>query len=587
MFDRGWFKKWSPYILVIFLYSFSFFILTYPLINNFGSGIIGRQGSDAPIYFWNTWMWKQKMLSWDWSYITNTIFYPWQPSLILHTNTQVQGLLAAAVGVLLGNFTLGFNLIFWTSSLLGSFFAFLFFKLKTGDWSVSLLAGQYFGFQHLFGIYSLFGTQNVLSFWYIPATLYFFELFLLKNSKKYLFWLATILSLAFYNELIVFIFSITTLAIYGLGIILLEKKNIKNYLKSALLVGIIFIILSIPKLLAVDWRSGGSGQTPTPTLMDVDYYYSDIINLFRPSVHHFVGDKLGRLGGDFALYNGNAFLGFAFFIVLFVWLLCIKKHELSLEDKRNYLIYSIGSIIIFSLACGPYLHLFGQSLGVVMPHWFIFKIWSGINNLRVPPRWLFIFIFFIAGILSIFLKNIFRHISKPMKLFLSIVIFSLIIFDCWFLPKNIISTKPDSIIFEKLAKDKSGSVLELPYLMATGQFNLNGSEYSSLLHQTWHGHNQLGGMLSRLPFAWCDMYQNESVGKYLLNYQTKKVDKKDLDKENIDDFVKIHDLRYIVLDKNKMLLSNKEGRDLLVYIKNSLNFKVYFEDDKYLVFIIK
>lgn len=587
MFDRERIKKLLPYLLVIFLYSLSFFILTFPLIKNFSSGIIGNQGSDAPIYFWNTWMWKQKMLSWDWSYVTRTIFFPWQPSIIMHTNTQVQALLGALVGMVLRNFTLGFNLVFWMSSLAGAFFAFLFFKLKTKDWISAFLAGQYFGFQHLFGIYSLFGTQNVLSFWYVSASLYFFELFLQKNKKLFLFWLAAILSLAFYNELIIFIFSVTMIFLYGLGVIILEKKKIKNYLKPALLVWMVFLLISLPKILAIDWRSGGAGQTQTPTLMDVDYYHSDIINLFRPSVHHLVGDKLGRWGGDFALYNGNAFLGFTFFLVLFAWLLYYKKYQFSLEDKNLYLVYSVGAIIIFSLACGPYLHLFGESLGVVMPHWFIFQIWSGINNLRVPARWLFVFIFFIAGILSLWLKNIFGQISKKMKVFLSVVIYLLLIFDCWFLPKNIISTKPDSPVFLTISSDRLGSVLEMPFLMATGQFNLNGSEYSSLLHQTWHWHNQLGGMLSRLSFTWRDSYQVEPVTKYLINYQTKKADQKDLDQENIDIFVGLHDLRYIILDKSKMSLSNKAGKDLLEYIKSKLNFKIYFEDDKYLVFIVK
>ncbi|MFA6547604.1 MAG: hypothetical protein WCT11_01515 [Candidatus Magasanikbacteria bacterium] len=587
MLGRERIKKWSPYILVILLYSLSFFILTYPLIKNFGSGIIGYQGSDAPIFFWNAWFWKQKLLNWDWSYFTNLIFFPLYPSVLLHTNTQVQGLLATIIGLVTGNSTLGFNLVFWFSTVAGAFFAFLFFNLKTKNTIASFLAGQYFGFQHLFGIYSLFGTQNVLSFWYLPASLYFFELFLIKAKKNYLFWLAVILSLAFYNELIVFLFSIATIFLYGLGVMVLEKKKIKTYLIPALLVVVIFFVLSLPKILAINWKAGGAGDTPTPTLMDVDYYHSDIINLFRPSVHHLIGDQLGRLGGNFALYNGNAFLGFSFFLVLFIWLLYYKKHKSSSEDKNSFLIYSFGAVMIFLLACGPYLHLFGYATGIVMPHWFIFKLWSGINNLRVPPRWLFVFIFFIAGILSLWLKNIFEHTTKQMKIFLSLVIYSLLIFDCWFVPKNIIFTTPDSPVFEKIVADKNGSVLEVPVLIASGQFNLNGSEYSSLLRQTWHQHQQLGGMLSRLPFAWRDYYQQAPVLKYFINYETTLADQADLEKDNINNFVKVYDLRYIILDKSKLSISDKAGKSLLEYINNKLKFKVYFEDDKYLVFIVK
>ena len=102
------FKEFFPLVL----YALSFCLLTWPLIRYFAVGISGFYNSDAPIFLWNAWEWQKKLLLGDWSFVTHDLFWPHTTSIILHTHTQVQSLIAAVFNLFFRNLVLSFNLVY-------------------------------------------------------------------------------------------------------------------------------------------------------------------------------------------------------------------------------------------------------------------------------------------------------------------------------------------------------------------------------------------------------------------------------------------------------------------------------------------
>jgi hypothetical protein len=165
-------------ILIWLYYSIVFLILTFPLIKHFNNGIVADFTNDGPIFLWNAWHLGQNSISlW-----TNQIFYPNTSPLGLHTYTQFQSLIILLLNYIFHNLVLSFNIAFMLSSAAGGYFAYKFINLLIKNKPIAILAGHFFAFQPIWSIYAIFGTQNFLGLWYIPATLFCYEKFRRTNK---------------------------------------------------------------------------------------------------------------------------------------------------------------------------------------------------------------------------------------------------------------------------------------------------------------------------------------------------------------------------------------------------------------------
>lgn len=583
-------KRWHQDLLAVFLYSLSFVILTFPLIKYFSVGIAGFYTSDSPLYFWNVWELGQKISGGDWSFYTRDIFFPLGGSLAMHTNTLVQAAVTLLINVVFRNLTLSYNLVYLGSAVLGAYCAYLFFRLTLKDFWPAFLAGQFFGFQHLWAVYSLFGTQNLLSFWYLPATLAAYEMYQHFPKKRFLVLSGIFLGLAWWNEFLVFAFCGMALLLYAIlrGVSL--RQDWKQWVKINSVLALSWLVVSLPKFVLLFLDRKNLANLAVPSVSDVDFYHADIINLFRPSQFHLWWGSLSGLYRNVDLTAGNAFVGFTFILVV---LLCIKfcrKQSFSKENKMWLAVYGLCAFFFLMLSWGPYLHIFGFNTHLPLPYLLFGKISNQFYNFRMAARWLFVFIFFLAGIFGILLKNIFVALSKKSLVsILAIIIYGGLVIDSLFIPKNILFTDAQKIspIFTEIKNSPPGTVVELPLSISSGYFAFVESARVSMSHQTIHNHSILGGHLSRLPFSTRDFYAQEPVVKYFLNFSKTLPDKDDLDKNKIIHFFDFYQAKYFVFDKQLSNPNAPESQRLFGYLTQDLGLVRYYEDSQVIGFKIK
>lgn len=576
---------WCKHLCALAAYSFAFIFLTWPLVQSIGTHILGFYRSDAPIFLWNAWEWQNKFSAGDLSYYAKDIFYPNSVSIIFHTHTFVQSAIIAVFNVVVRNVILSFNFVYWLSAVAGAFFTYLFFLKKTKHYFASLLAGQFFGFQHLWAVYSLFGTQNIISFWYIPAGLCAYAYFQEKYHKRYIFLAGAILGLAFLNDFNMFAFAGGALGVYVIATHIVEKHGLKQIVQQ-------WAILLVSFVLVAGWNIGyivrhkqEIAHSAVPSVSDVDYYHADPINLVRPSRLHMLWPKLNSMFTTASQSQGNAFLGFTtFFILLSVFL--VWKRTKQAPDQKPFIVYGALFLVVLSLSFGPYAHIAGVLTPLPMPYFFIGKIVTQFNNLRVPLRWLFPSMFFFAGIVAFSLQYVFQKISTKAVLILSILLFNGFLLDSWLGPKQLLVVDSYPTVSDEI-RSNPGVVMELPLAISSGFYAAAEGARINQLHQVSHGQPIIGGTLSRAPKNFIESYEKEPVIKFLLLYKNAQPDAQDVDEKNIQIFFSKYNVRYILFDKQLGESEDVAGKSLFSFINKKLRFSKFYEDDKVVAFKLK
>lgn len=574
-------KKIQNDLLIFILYAIIFLILTFPLIFNFSTSIIAPYDSDGPIFLWNAWHFQKNLLVGNFSLYTDYLFYPHHTPLGLHTYSQFQSILTFLVNFFTHNLVLSFNLVYLFSVSVSAYFTYKFFQLLYFKNSVSFLAGILFAFQPLWSIYALFGTQNFLQMWYVPATLYFYEKFRQNHKSVNAFLVGAIIACAFINDFYPFVFSVTGLFIYSLCINFHQIfKLSKHYWKLLVLSLLGFLTIAGWKIFLLWQQKDFITQMPKPSLQDIDsLYFADPVNLFRPVQWHILWGSWSTWFGNFSLQNGNSFIGFTFVLVLILFLLVKMNKKTTWQDKKIFITFLIAYLFILSLSFGPYLHFFGITTHWPMPDYFLSKIFPSFNHLRFPARWLILGQIFFCGIFVSLLAYIQNNL-RP-KLYKTLVIFLTIalIVEVMFLPRTImpIFGKETAAIQEIAKQIDNKTVLTTPMAISSGYFDLGETHKKAMAYQIIHQKPILEGHLSRLPLAYKD-YAQEPIIKYFLNYQNAQLDAADLDIENIKQFFSTYQLGYIIIDKQKVDLDAQTSKTLLNYLQTNLNFQLLIEN---------
>jgi len=559
------------------------------LIFYFSSGIIGPYTSDGPIFLWNAWHFKTAILSGELNLYTNDILYPHLSPLSLHTYTMFQSALVFLFDIIIDNIILSFNAVFLILNVAAAYFAYKFFALHIKSKLVAILAGEFFAFQALWSIYIIFGTQNFLGLWYIPAVLYFFELYKRKTKARHAILCGFSLAAAFINGFYPFIFAATGLIIYIVLCFVWDKKFINNFVKFLSFFIVSFVVFSVWKLFIILQQLDFIKSIPPTSIVDIDkIYHADPMNLIRPVQFHSIWGNWHNWFRDVSIENGNAFVGFSFLLVLILFALIkfFKKTKFT-KHKRIYF-FGVAYTLVVLLSFGPFLHFFGIETGIPMPHYIVQKIFPFYNSLRFPARWLILAQIFLAGIFALILDYVFTNINKKLKVFLFILISAGLVLDVFYLPRQItqITKTPSSKAYEEIAKNSNeGTVLYLPLSINSGYFAVGGSTKRPMAYQILHNQPIFGGHLSRLPFSYLEEYKDNVIIDYLSNYDKFIASDDYLLEKNINSFLNNYDIRYIVVDKSQIDLNTEKAINLKRYLINNLSFKEYYQDNYNEVFI--
>lgn len=579
-------KKIPLDFFIFIFYALVFLVLTFPLILNFTTGIIAPYDSDGPIFLWNAWHLEKNILAGNFSLYTDYLFYPHHTPLGLHTYSQFQSILTFLVNFFVHNLVLSFNLIYLLSVSVCAFFTYKFFQLLNFKKSVAFLAGILFAFQPLWSIYALFGTQNFLQMWYVPATLYFYEKFRQNNKLTNAFWVGIIIGCAFINDFYPFVFSVVGLIIYSL---LINFKKIfsltKHYLQLLFMSLLGYLLIAGWKIFLLWQQKNFVKNMPLPSTQDIDsLYFADPVNLLRPVQWHILWGAWSTWFGNFSLQNGNSFIGFTFILVLILLVIIKLYKKTKWENKKIFIIFSLAYLLVLSLSFGPFLHLFGVQTHIPMPDYFLAKIFPSLNHLRFPARWLILGQIFFCGIFVSLLSYLQDNLrAKTYKLLFILLTMGLIL-DVAFLPRTMmpIFDKKTAAIQEIAKQIDNKTVLTIPMAISSGYFDLGETHKKAMAYQIIHQKPILEGHLSRLPLEYKN-YAQEPIIKYFLNYQNTQLDTTDLDLQNISQFFSTYQLGYVIIDKQKVDLTSEYGKILLNYLQTNLNFQLLVENPYQLI----
>ena len=573
---------------IVALYSLIFFVLTYPLVRHFGSGIAGGYTSDAPVFLWNAWHLLHTLQTGTPFFWTDQIFFPHTTSLLLHTYTPVQSFITLAFWLITKNLVLSFNITYLFSTVGCAYVTYRFFLLQTKERYASFLAGQLFAFQPIWTIYTLFGTQNLLSLWYVPTVLYCFELWRQRGKKIYSALVGFVIALAVYNDIYAFAFCVVGVCLYAAICGIREKEQRWEVWLSHIGIAIAtFFLTASYKIFVIihDWKYLGS--IPLPTVADVDVYHADIINIFRPTHFHVLWGQWWDWFRPVSPSNGNSFFGFTV-LCIFLLVIFFQQTRSIVWQKKRIRNFFLAYLCILVISWGPFLHVWGYATHIPLPYWLAGNIWPQIRNLRVPMRWLLLAQLFLAGIVAYILQGIFSCLSRRGKMYLCILLTLGLVSDVLYSQKEIIFLNtPVSSVYAQIAPMSEGTVLEIPLAMTSGYISIGSYSASALAHQVVHGHPIIGGRLSRIPPSLRDEYLREPVIKYFLFYTTTDPDARDLGSEQIQHFFDTYQVSFIIFDKKLVQMRGAREQQLVRYITQTLLFTPYYEDQETMVFSLK
>lgn len=170
-------KKTSPLnsITVFLLYTAVFAAMTFPLAVRFYSAMPGN-GGDEYLMVWFFWEFYRSVFTLHaWPYFTHAVYYPHGVPLYITTSMPVNSAAASVIRILGGNEFLAFNIIFFLSSILNGYFAYLLAYESTESAPASFIAGFIFAFSPILTEQARWGDLNIWSAYGIPMFILFFN----------------------------------------------------------------------------------------------------------------------------------------------------------------------------------------------------------------------------------------------------------------------------------------------------------------------------------------------------------------------------------------------------------------------------
>ena len=341
-------------------------VLTYPLLLNMGTRVLGIEGDN--IWWLGILGWYSKGYVKGYPAILNDTqeFYPHGVNLIYVSGFSLDALLAIPL-IFLGGVVFAYNVISVLSLSLSGFTAYLMAYDVTRSRFASILGGIVFGFGafqmvHALGHFSIFGP-----FW-LPLLALFLNRTLRSPSRTRAFLAGVFFVLASATNgytgvvavLLVFGLSAICLLQHVQGAPTLRSRPLSSWVRQASPFVLAFLM---PLLLVVPILWYASGNQPLWSLSEYEFWGADPIDYVVPSViHPVLGNFLLALRpftwGNFverSLYLGITPLLLACYVLV---------------RKRDHLSFRYGLVAVFFLvlSLGPILHFAGVDTHLPLPY---------------------------------------------------------------------------------------------------------------------------------------------------------------------------------------------------------------------------
>lgn len=355
----NFFKKIPTIVWVVLSYTVLAILFTWPLALHFNTHLLGAP-EDNQQFYWNLWWWQKAIGLGQNPFYTNWLFFPHGTSLLLHTISPFNAVLAQFLALFVNlaasyNTLIGFSLIMAGVSMY--YLALDLVQDKRAAW----LAGLIFTFapRHVSHIYH---HLNIIGIQFIPLVILCWRRVWL-GQRVYVYatgtalWFTLTFYTDFYNALYVGLWA----ALFGLWQLVWQRTDLGKKIKATL-VAVILIVAACAPLVVPMVQEKKLGNYPE---WGWNLYGADLVSFVLPPPYHWlVGktvapyyQKIGLNTWEATHYVGLTVL----LLALFGW-----------WRNRRELNFWLGTGLVFAvLSFGPVLHVWGRAIGNYWPYYWL------------------------------------------------------------------------------------------------------------------------------------------------------------------------------------------------------------------------
>lgn len=536
-------------------------LYTYPLIFNLSFMFPGSGESDTTLSPWNIWHLKKTIFTTHNFFAFNTkyIFFPQTPSLALHNYTLTVGLMSLPLQLFFDPIV-SRNIIFFLEFILTGLGIYLLISYFTNNkiaalWSSLTLA---------FCPYVIVNSYNFLHFsgiWFFPWFLYMLWLFIDTARLRFGCGAAIVYALCLLNDQTYFIFlTILMLFMCPFFFSVKNRPSLKVYLRSSLTGIAIFLILTLPYLIALlgQIMKGKSGFSIWPDAT-IGYFSLHLGDLFTPptTLSLYQPGLCPCLPVDRIT---NVFVGY---VPLFFAIFALLNINNVLPNTRRMIIYClITGIVFFLLALGPLPFENSNWLNRFSPYNYLCRS-ALLRQLRIPVRFSIVSIMAIY-ILAAFGVDRFIKLNKEKlvgKATLGLFLIILPVIEFLPIPYPLLNLEVPKIYYNLARIDINEPILVLPLGWQSSYRTVGDYHKKIQFYQTVHAHPLFQGQIARIDDSYLNYYTEQKGFRYLMDAAL-RLPRPEEEKE-VHNLIHKYGIKYVIIHRAYF---NKAHFDALVKI---------------------
>lgn len=453
---------WSEHIVALLIYFVFTVGLTWPLVPNFTTKVIGW--GDMWTHLWTLWHTKQALLGYEPLYHAPLVFYPDGVSLFVHGLGPVMGVFALPFWP--WGPAAAYNGAAFVGFWLTGYLMYRFARALNFERGVSLFAGTVLlvSPKHLI---PLFGYTDAIFLGSMPLMLLTLTHALnLERSRWWTIAAAFTLLFTLLNSGWQFVIVAISTALVTLATLATANPNERwSVLQRSIVIAVIGLILTAP-LLYGHLSEATNPELRTSNNLESYGNQADFIQFFVPAT--FVSRFFGPFFADFLNQYATWGAEINETTLFMSWLVLLLSFLALLSGNKKARGWFLFVLFFFILSLGPRLKLLGQTeftqynLPIILPYAFFTSL-PGLGFLRTPGRFMQMGTVGLAITASFGLTWLLHKLSRKSGYVLTLAAIAFILIENWPLPWHHSSIGQVPEFYQQIAQeDEQYGVFDLP-----------------------------------------------------------------------------------------------------------------------------
>lgn len=505
---RNFFRKIPALVWVVLSYTVLAIVFTWPLVKHFNTHLLGAP-EDNQQFYWNLWWWQKALGDGQNPFFTSWLFFPRGTSLLLHTISPLNAVLAQFFSLFF-NLATSFNLLIFFSLIVSGVSMYYLTLDLVKDKRAAWLAGLIFTLapRHISHIYH---HLNIIGIQFIPLVILCLRR-VWQGVRPYYFglWAAVWLILTFYTDFYNALYIGLWCVLFVLWKLLWERKELSRKIIATGVTVIVTIVACAPLIYPMV-KEKNSADYPE---WGWDMYGANLVSFVLPPPYHWlVGERVAPYYKQIGLneWESTHYLGAAVVLLgLYGW-----------WRNRRELSFWLGTGVFFAvLSFGPVLRIWTTAVGNYWPYYWIVQKVPIIQMAKTAGRFSIFLVLGLAlaaafGVRELMARWQWRRGTKGAVIGLTVIV-AVIVLEFAPGPAPLTEIKAPKLYYEIAHDTDPGAIVDIP----AGEWLAN-ERY--MLYQTVHGKPITAGAVSRArkdagEFLWALKYTPEYFKEHGLKY---------------------------------------------------------------------